>query len=57
VLPVGKWVQVETLLAADWQADTTRFLVDSAEYDVENGRWSLRPKAAANPFDLGTEQG
>lgn len=57
VLPVGKWVQVEALLQADWQADTTRFLVDSAEYDVENGRWSLRPKAAANPFDLGTEQG
>ncbi len=57
VLPVGKWVQVEALLSADWQADTTRFLVDSAEYDVEGGRWSLRPKAAANPFDLGTEQG
>ena len=57
VLPVGKWVQVEALLTADWQADTTRFLVDSAEYDVENGRWSLRPKAAPNPFDLGTEQG
>jgi hypothetical protein len=56
-LPVGKWVQVEALLTADWQADTTRFLADSAEYDAENGRWSLRPKAAANPFDLGTEQG
>lgn len=57
VLPVGKWVQVESLLSADWQADTTRFLVDSAEYDAENGRWTLRPKDAANPFDLGTEQG
>lgn len=57
VLPVGKWVQVEALLSADWQADTTRFLVDSAEYDAQAGRWSLRPKAAANPFDLGTEQG
>ncbi len=57
VLPVGKWVQVEALLSADWQADTTRFIVDSAEYDVESGRWTLRPKAAANPFDLGTEQG
>ncbi|TXH41798.1 MAG: hypothetical protein E6Q97_36875 [Desulfurellales bacterium] len=57
VLPVGKWVQVETLLSADWQADTTRFIVDSAEYDAQSGRWSLRPKAAANPFDLGTEQG
>jgi hypothetical protein len=56
-LPVGKWVQVEALLTADWQADTTRFLVDSAEYDAENGRWALQPKAAANPFDLGTEQG
>ena len=56
-LPVGQWVQVEALLTADWQADTTRFLVDSAEYDARNGRWSLRPKAAANPFDLGTEQG
>ena len=57
VLPVGKWVQVEALLSADWQADTTRFIVDSAEYDAEGGRWALRPKAAANPFDLGTEQG
>ena len=57
VLPVGKWVQVEALLTADWQADTTRFIVDSAEYDAENGRWSLRPKDAPNPFDLGTEQG
>ena len=50
-------MQVESLLTADWQADTTRFLVDSAEYDARNGRWSLRPKAAPNPFDLGTEQG
>jgi len=57
MLPVGQWVQVESLLTADWQADTTRFLVDSAEYDARNGRWSLRPKAAPNPFDLGTEQG
>ena len=57
VLPVGKWVQVESLLQADWQADTTRFLVDSAEYDAENGRWMLQPKSTPNPFDLGTEQG
>ena len=57
VLPAGQWVQVEALLTADWQADTTRFLVESAEYDVENGRWVLQPKEAASPFDLGTEQG
>lgn len=57
VLPVGQWVQIESLLTADWQSDTTRFLVDSAEYDARNGRWSLRPKAVPNPFDLGTEQG
>ena len=57
VLPAGQWVQIEALLTADWQADTTRFLVESAEYDVENGRWVLQPKEAANPFDLGTEQG
>ena len=57
VLPVGKWVQVESLLQADWQADTTRFLVDAAEYDAQNGRWTLQPKGAPNPFDLGTEQG
>ena len=57
VLPVGKWVQVESLLQADWQADTTRFLVDAAEYDAQNGRWALQPKGAPNPFDLGTEQG
>ena len=57
MLPVGQWVQIEALLTADWQADTTRFLVDSAEYDARNGRWSLRPKAVPNPFDLGTEQG
>ena len=57
VLPVGKWVQVEALLQADWQADTTRFLVDAAEYDAQAGRWALQPKGAPNPFDLGTEQG
>ena len=57
VLPAGQWVQVEALLTADWQADTTRFLVESAEYDVQNGRWVLQPKEASNPFDLGTEQG
>ena len=57
VPPAGQWVQIEALLTADWQADTTRFLVESAEYDVENGRWVLQPKEAANPFDLGTEQG
>lgn len=57
VLPVGKWVQVEALLQADWQADTTRFLVDAAEYDAQAGRWTLQPKGAPNPFDLGTEQG
>ena len=57
VLPVGKWVQVESLLQADWQADTTRFLVDAAEYDAQAGRWTLQPKGAPNPFDLGTEQG
>jgi len=57
VLPAGQWVQVEILLTADWQADTTRFLVESAEYDAQNRRWALRPKEAANPFDLGTEQG
>jgi chitodextrinase len=33
VLPAGQWVQIEALLTADWQADTTRFLVESAEYD------------------------
>lgn len=57
VLPAGQWVQVEALLTADWQADTTRFLVESAEYDVQNGRWVLQPKEASNPFDIGTEQG
>jgi len=50
-------VQIDALLTADWQADTTRFLVESAAYDVQNGRWILQPKEASNPFDLGTEQG
>lgn len=56
-LPVGRWVQVESLLVADWQADTSRFLIDSVEYDARNGRWTLRPPQAADPFDVGTEQG
>jgi chorismate-pyruvate lyase len=56
-LPIGRWVQIESLLVADWQADTTRFLVDFAEYDALNRRWTLRPPQAPDPFDLGTEQG
>jgi hypothetical protein len=52
-LPVGRWVQVEQLLAGDWQARDALFLVGSAEYDTRNNTWSLRPIEARDPFDIG----
>ena len=52
-LPVGRWVQVEQLLAADWQTSEALFLVGSAEYDARGGTWTLRPIEARDPFDIG----
>jgi hypothetical protein len=46
-------VQVEQLLAGDWQARDALFLVGSAEYDTRNNTWSLRPIEARDPFDIG----
>ncbi len=56
-LPVGKWVQFESLLDGDWAQDIAAFLVDGASFDSRTGTWELRSKAAGNPFDLSTEQG
>lgn len=57
VLPLGRWLVIEQLQAGDWQADITRFLIDSVEYDAQNGTWTPRPPEAADPFDIGTQQG
>ena len=56
-LPVGRWVQFESLLDGDWSRDIAAFLVDGASFDPRAGTWELRSKAAGNPFDLSTEQG
>lgn len=56
-LPVGKWVQFESLLDGDWSRDLAAFMVDWASYDVRTGTWELRSRAASNPFDFSTEQG
>lgn len=57
VLPVGQWVQVEAFSAEDWLADWSKFYVDRAEFDARSGKWTLEPKQAPDPFDIGTQQG
>jgi len=54
-LPVGRWVQIEQLLAADWQTVEAQFLVGHAEFDARNNTWSLRPIEARDPFDIGAQ--
>ena len=57
VLPFGRWVQIESLVADDWQADVSKMLVDRCEYDCSAGTWTLSPKEAPDPYSIGSEQG
>jgi hypothetical protein len=57
VLPFGKWVQIESLVADDWQGDVSKMLVERAEYDCQGGTWTLQPKEAPDPYNIGSEQG
>ena len=56
-LPFGRWVQIESLVADDWQADVSRMLVERADYDCRGGTWTLSPKEAPDPYNIGSEQG
>ncbi len=57
VLPFGRWVQIESLVADDWQGDVSKLLVERAEYDCSAGTWTLAPKEAPDPYNIGSEQG
>ncbi len=57
VLPVGRWVQLETLAPADILAAVSPFFVDAASYDFEADTWTLTPKGAPDIFDMGPYQG
>lgn len=57
VLPFGKWVQIESLVADDWQGDVSKMLVERAEYDCQGGTWTMQPKEAPDPYNIGSEQG
>lgn len=57
VLPVGRWVQLETLAPADIMAAVSPFFVDAATYDFEADTWTLTPKGAIDIFDMGPYQG
>ena len=57
VLPVGRWVQLETLAPADIMAAVSPFFVDAASYDFEADTWTLTPKGAPDVFDMGPYQG
>jgi hypothetical protein len=56
-LPFGRWVQIASLVAEDWQADVSKMLVERAEYDCRSGTWTLQPKEAPDPYNIGSEQG
>ena len=57
VLPVGRWVQVEQFLVGSQPVQGGAFLVGHAEYDAEQGAWSLRRLDTRDPFDIGAQQG
>ncbi len=56
VLPFAQWVRVDSLPPADVLASISPFLVDTAQYSTDGG-WALTPKAAADPLDMGAQQG
>ncbi len=57
VMPVGRWVQLETLAPADILASMSPFFVDAASYDFDADTWTLTPKGAPDIFDTGPYQG
>jgi len=57
VLPHGRWVQIDVLMASGWTADMSGFLCDQATFSIESGEWQLTPKGAPDPYDLGSSQG
>jgi len=57
VLPHGRWVQIDILMASGWTADMSGFLCDQATFSTESGDWQLTPKGAPDPYDLGSSQG
>jgi hypothetical protein len=52
--PTGRWCVLSDLaLPENGLVDPTLFFVEDAELALPNGRWSIRPRGAESPWNLG----
>lgn len=52
----GKWVELDVAGLPDALANAHRFYVESADYSVADGRWSLQPEGAPDPWSIAALQ-